>query len=143
MNNKSVGITLVVIAATFLLQLGIRKYIDRYPSGPTVNITEVYLDEENNTFYKAEPYEYFNLFTGIIVYYGETGDLKVKAGVKDGLFHGPYNAWYDSGQEQISLIFKEGTKYKNFKAYYSNGKQVEGKSNEIAEKIFSGQIVLE
>jgi len=142
MKKYSGGIILVVFGAIFLLKYGIQKYMDGYPSGPTVNITDIYLDEVNATFYKSKPFNEDNLFTGTVNHFNDGGKLKVKAGIKEGKFHGPYTAWYDNGQEQLSLIWKKGTHFKKFKAYHSNGDKLEG-GNELAEKVFGGEIVLE
>jgi len=142
-SNTSGGLAvLAVLAAIFLLKYGIQKYMDGYPSGPTVNATDIYIDITDTTFYKAEPFNEGNLFTGTVNTFNEEGKLIVKAGVKEGKLHGPYTAWYGTGQEKLSLVWKKGTHYKNFKAYNSNGDRVEG-GNELAEKVFTGEIVLE
>ena len=145
MNKSNTGrglAFLAVLAAIFLLKYGIRKYMDGYPSGPTVNITDIYIDIESTTFYKAKPFNEDNLFTGTVNTFNEAGKLKVKAGIKEGKFHGPYTGWHDNGQKMLSLIWKKGTHFKKFEAYHSNGDQVEG-GNELAEKVFNGEIVLE
>jgi len=133
---------IAVLAIIFSLKYLIQKYMDGYPSGPTVNITDIYIDIAAATFYKAKPFNEDNLFTGTVITFNEEGKLIVKAGVKEGKFHGPYTAWHDNGQEMLSLIWKKGTHFKKFKAYNSNGVRVEG-GNELAEKVFGGEIVLE
>lgn len=142
MKKNNGGIVLAILAVIFLLKYGIQKYLDGYPSGPTVNNTDIYMDIESVTFYKAKPFNEDNLFTGTVNTFNEEGDLIVKAGIKEGKFHGPYTAWHDNGQEMLSLIWKKGTHFKRFKAYYSNGDRVEG-GNELAEKVFTGEMVLE
>lgn len=141
-SNSGIVIVLATFAVIFLLKYGIQKYMDGYPSGPTVNITDIYIDIENTTFYKAKPFNEDNLFTGTVNTFNEAGKLKVKAGIKEGKFHGPYTSWHDNGQKMLSLIWKKGTHFKKFEAYHSNGDQVEG-GNELAEKVFNGEIVLE
>ena len=142
MKKSSGGIVLAILAIIFLLKYGIQKYMDGYPSGPTVNITDIYMDIESVTFYRRKPFNEDNLFTGTVNTFNEAGDLKVKAGIEEGKFHGPYTAWHDNGQEMLSLIWKKGTHFKRFKAYYSNGERLEG-GNELADKVFTGEIVLE
>ena len=143
--KKLVTISTVILVISMLFKYGAEVYANRgedYPEGPTVNIADIYIDIATSTFYTAEPFNTDNLFTGTVITFNEAGTLIVKAGVKEGNFHGPYTAWHDNGQERLSLIWKDGTHFKKFKAYHSNGDQVEG-GNELGEKVFSGEIVLE
>jgi hypothetical protein len=75
-SNSGIVIVLATFAVIFLLKYGIQKYMDGYPSGPTVNITDIYIDIENTTFYKAKPFNEDNLFTGTVNTFNEAGKLK-------------------------------------------------------------------
>ena len=84
-----------------------------------------------------------DLFTGTSVRWHGNGNMLAKAGILNGKLHGPFDSWYDNGQKQMSLIWYEGERIRRFKAFYSNGDEVEGDGNEIAKKIFSGEMILE
>ena len=83
-----------------------------------------------------------SLFTGTSVRFHPNGELLVKGGIKNGKFHGPFDAWYANGQKQMSLIWINGEKFRRFRAFLSNGDRIEG-GNEIGNKVFSGEIILE
>jgi len=42
----------------------------------------------------------------------------------------------------MSLIWRNGEKFRRFRAFSSNGDRIEG-GNEIGQKVFSGEIILE
>ena len=42
-----------------------------------------------------------------------------------------------------NMVWNKGEKFRNFKAYRSNGERIEGDGNEIAKKVFSGEMILE
>jgi antitoxin component YwqK of YwqJK toxin-antitoxin module len=121
-------------------------YVDRgadYPEGPTVNGEELFVDLGTNTFYTSPNMVEKDKFSGTSIRYHINGEMLAKAGVLNGKLHGPFDSWYENGQKQMSLIWKNGVSYRNFKAYYSNGAKIKGNSNEIAQKVFSGQMILE
>jgi len=121
-------------------------YINRgmdYPEGPTVNGEELFVDMRTNTFYTSADMEYDSRFTGTSIRYHINGEMLAKAGILEGKLHGPFDSWYENGQKQMSLIWLHGEKFRRFRAYRSNGDRIKGDGNEIAQKIFSGQMVLD
>ena len=144
--KKSVVVTIVLLLAFALFRYGSEAYMNRgsdYPEGPTVNGEELFVDYPANTFYTSANMEEDSLFTGTSVRFHPNGELLVKGGIKNGKLHGPFDSWYENGQKQMSLIWYEGERIRRFKAFHSNGDEVEGDSKEIAKKIFSGQMVLD
>ena len=84
-----------------------------------------------------------SLFTGTSIRYHINGEMLAKAGILKGKLHGSFDSWYENGQKQMSLVWNKGEKFRNFKAYHSNGEKIKGDGNEIAKKVFSGEMVLE
>ena len=144
--NKLLKISFALLIISLLFKYGAEAYVDRgadYPEGPTVNGEELFADYSSNTFYTSENMEEDSLFTGISVRFHPNGELLVKGGIKNGKLHGPFDAWYANGQKQMSLIWKNGEKFRRFRAFLSNGDRIEGDANEIGKKVFSGEIILE
>ena len=144
--NKLFKISLVVAVLSLVFKFGVDAYVNRgadYPEGPTVNGEELFVDYNTNTFYMSENMEIDSLFTGTSIRYHINGEMLAKAGISKGKLHGPFDSWYENGQKQMSLIWNEGDKFRNFKAYRSNGERIEGDGNEIAKKVFSGEMILE
>ena len=144
--NKLVKISLVVAVISFVFKFGVDAYVNRgadYPEGPTVNGEELFVDGSTNTFYTSFEMAEEDLFSGTSIRYHINGGMLAKAGLLEGKLHGPFDSWYENGQKQISLIWYKGERFRRFKAFHSNGDEIEGDANEIAGKIFSGQMVLE
>jgi len=144
--NKLVKISLVVAIISFVFKFGVDAYVNRgsgYPEGPTVNGEELFVDYATNTFYTSSSMEEESLFTGTSIRYHINGEMLAKAGILEGKLHGSFDSWYENGQKQMSLVWLHGKKFRRFKAYYSNGDRIEGNGNEIANKIFSGEMLLE
>ena len=137
---------MICVVVSLIFKFGVDAYINRgaeYPEGPTVNGEDLFVNVETNTFYTSPNMVEKDKFSGTSIRYHINGEMLAKAGVKDGKLHGPFDSWYENGQKQMSLIWKNGESYRNFKAYRSNGEKIEGDANEIAKKVFSGQLVLE
>lgn len=144
--NKLIKISIIFFVISLLLKYGVEAYLNRgadYPDGPKVNADELFVDTFTNTFYTSLEMGEDDLFTGTSVRWHGNGNMLAKAGILNGKLHGPFDSWYDNGQKQMSLIWYEGERIRSFKAFYSNGDEVEGDGNEIAKKIFSGQMVLD
>jgi len=144
--NKLAKISFIFLILSLLFKFGVEAYLNRgmdYPEGPTINGEELFVDVSTNTFYTSPDMSTGNLFTGISVRYHMNGEMLAKAGVKEGKLHGPFDSWYENGQKQMSLIWDNGTKFRRFRAYLSNGDKIEGDGNELGRKIFSGEIVLQ
>ena len=144
--NKLIKISIIFFVISLLLKYGVEAYLNRgadYPDGPKVNADELFVDTFTNTFYTSLEMGEDDLFTGTSVRWHGNGNMLAKAGILNGKLHGPFDSWYDNGQKQMSLIWYEGERIRRFKAFYSNGDEVEGDGNEIAKKIFSGQMVLD
>jgi hypothetical protein len=144
--NKLAKISFICLILSLLFKFGVEMYLNRgmdYPQGPTINGEELFVDVSTNTFYTSPDMSKGNLFTGISVRYHINGEMLAKAGVKEGKLHGPFDSWYENGQKQMSLIWDNGIKFRRFRAYLSNGNEIEGDGNELGRKIFSGEIVLQ
>lgn len=144
--DKLFKISLVVAVISLIFKFGVDAYVDRgvdYPEGPTVNGEDLFVDVTTNTFYTSPDMAEKQKFSGTSIRYHINGEMLAKAGVSKGRLHGPFDSWYENGQKQMSLIWKNGESYRNFKAYRSNGEKIEGDANEIAKKVFSGELVLE
>jgi len=144
--KKSVVVTIVLLLAFALFRYGSEAYMNRgsdYPEGPTVNGEELFVDGSTNTFYTSFEMAEEDLFSGTSIRYHINGGMLAKAGLLEGKLHGPFDSWYENGQKQISLIWYKGERFRRFKAFHSNGDEIKGDANEIAGKIFSGQMVLE
>ena len=144
--NKLIKISIIFFVISLLLKYGVEAYLNRgadYPDGPKVNADELFVDTFTNTFYTSLEMGEDDLFSGTSVRWHGNGNMLAKAGILNGKLHGPFDSWYDNGQKQMSLIWYEGERIRRFKAFYSNGDEVEGDGNEIAKKIFSGQMVLD
>ncbi len=142
--NKLFKISLVVAVLSLVFKFGVDAYVNRgadYPEGPTVNGEELFVDYNTNTFYTSEDMD--SLFTGTSIRYHINGEMLAKAGILEGKLHGSFDSWYENGQKQMSLVWNKGEKFRNFKAYHSNGEKIEGDGNEIAKKVFSGEMILE
>ena len=142
--DKLFKISLVVAVISLIFKFGVDAYVNRgsgYPEGPTVNGEELFVDYATNTFYTYEDMD--SLFTGTSIRYHINGEMLAKAGILKGKLHGSFDSWYENGQKQMSLVWNKGEKFRNFKAYHSNGEKIKGDSNEIAKKVFSGEMVLE
>ena len=143
--KKAVILSVVLVLTSFLIKRGTEAYVNRgadYPEGPTVNGEGLFVDYATNTFYTSANMEQDSLFTGISLRFHPNGELLVKGGIKNGKLHGPFDAWYANGQKQMTLIWKNGKKFRRFRAFLSNGDRIEG-GNEIGHKVFSGEIILE
>jgi len=143
--KKVVILSVVLVLTSFLIKRGAEAYVNRgadYPDGPTVNGEGLFVDYATNTFYTSANMDEDSLFTGISLRYHPNGELLVKGGIKNGKLHGPFDAWYANGQKQMSLIWRNGEKFRRFRAFSSNGDRIEG-GNEIGQKVFSGEIILE
>ena len=137
---------MVVAVLSLVFKFGVDAYVNRgadYPEGPTVNGEELFVDYNTNTFYMSENMEIDSLFTGTSIRYHINGEMLAKAGISKGKLHGPFDSWYENGQKQMSLIWYNGVKFRNFRAYLSNGDEIEGDGNELGRKVFSGEIVLQ
>ena len=144
--DKLFKISLVVAVISLIFKFGVDAYVNRgsgYPEGPTVNGEELFVDYNTNTFYMSENMEIDSLFTGTSIRYHINGEMLAKAGISKGKLHGPFDSWYENGQKQMSLIWYNGVKFRNFRAYLSNGDEIEGDGNELGRKVFSGEIVLQ
>ena len=144
--NKITKISFAFLIISLLFKYGVEAYVNRgadYPDGPKVNAEELFVDTFTNTFYTSSDMGADNLFTGTSVRWYGNGNMLAKAGILNGKLHGPFDSWYDNGQKQMSLIWSNGKKYRRFSAYYSNGERIEGDSDEISRKIFSGEMILE
>ena len=144
--KKAAILSTLILLASFLIKYGVEAYVSRapdYPDGPTVNSDNLYTDYATNTFYKSANMGQDSLFTGTSIRYHVNGEMLAKAGIKNGKLHGPFDSWYENGQKHISLVWFNGEKYKNFKAYFPNGNRIPGDANELAERIFSGEIIVE
>ncbi len=144
--NQLIKISIALFVISLLLKFGVEAYVNRgadYPDGPRVNAEELFVDTFTNTFYTSSEMGADNLFTGTSIRWHGNGNMLAKAGILNGKLHGPFDSWYNNGQKQMSLIWSNGKKYRSFKAYRSSGDRIEGDANEIAGKIFSGQMVLE
>lgn len=144
--NKFVKISFIFAIISLLFKFGVDAYVNRgadYPAGPTVNGEDLFVDVSTNTFYTSPNMAEKEKFSGTSIRYHINGEMLAKAGVSNGKLHGPFDSWYGNGQKQMSLIWDKGEKFRNFKAYHSNGERVEGDGNEIAKKVFSGQMVLD
>jgi hypothetical protein len=144
--NKLFKISLVVAVISLIFKFGVDAYVNRgasYPEGPTVNGEELFVDISTNTFYTSPNMAEKDKFSGTSIRYHINGEMLAKAGVSNGKLHGPFDSWHENGQKQMSLIWKNGESYRNFKAFHSNGERVEGDANEIAKKVFSGQMILD
>ena len=142
--DKLFKISLVVAVISLIFKFGVDAYVNRgsgYPEGPTVNGEELFVDYATNTFYTSEDMD--SLFTGTSIRYHINGEMLAKAGILKGKLHGSFDSWYENGQKQMSLLWNKGEKFRNFKAYRSNGERIKGDGNEIAKKVFSGEMVLE
>jgi hypothetical protein len=144
--NKLVKISLVVAVISFVFKFGVDAYINRgadYPEGPTINGEDLFVDMRTNTFYTSVTMEDDSRFTGTSIRYHTNGEMLAKAGILKGKLHGSFDSWYENGQKQMSLIWFHGEKFRRFRAYRSNGDRIKGDGNEIAQKIFSGEMVLD
>jgi antitoxin component YwqK of YwqJK toxin-antitoxin module len=144
--NKLIKISIIFFVISLLLKYGVEAYLNRgadYPDGPKVDADELFVDTFTNTFYTSLEMGEDDLFTGTSVRWYGNGNMLAKAGILNGKLHGPFDSWYDNGQKQMSLIWHNGKKYRSFKAYRSNGERIEGDSEEISRKIFSGEMILE
>jgi len=144
--NQLIKISISLFVISLLLKFGVETYLNRgadYPDGPRVNAEELFVDTFTNTFYTSSDMGADKLFTGTSVRWHGNGNMLAKAGILNGKLHGPFDSWYDNGQKQMSLIWSNGKKYRKFSAYYSNGERIEGDSDEISRKIFSGEMILE
>jgi len=144
--KKLVIISTVILFVSILFKYGTEAYYNRggeYPDGPTVNADNLYTDYATSTFYKSANMSQDSLFTGTSVRYHVNGEMLAKAGIKNGKLHGPFDSWYENGQKHISLVWINGEKYKNFKAYFPTGNRIPGDANVLAERIFSGEIIEE
>jgi len=108
-----------------------------YPDGPTVFIETLHIDHTTNTFYKSEKISEDNLFSGVCIRYDEDGNLLEKIGIKNGDLHGPFDSWYDNGQKRISVVWKNGSKFKILEAYHYNGDPIVGSTKEIYDIVFA------
>ena len=143
---KLIKTSIILLVISFLLKFGVEAFLNRgadYPDGPKVDADELFVDTFTNKFYTSLEMGEDDLFTGTSVRWHGNGNMLAKAGILNGKLHGPFDSWYDNGRKQMSLIWYNGKRYRNFKAYHSNGDRIEGDANEIAGKIFSGQMVLE
>jgi hypothetical protein len=144
--NKLLKISFVCLFISLLFKFGADMYLERgadYPEGPTVDGEELHVDYTTNTFYTAPEMVEENLFSGTSVRLHINGETSVKAGIHNGKLHGPFDSWYENGQKQMSLIWDNGVKFRNFRAYLSNGDEIEGDGNELGRKVFSGEIILQ
>ncbi len=144
--KKAAILSTIILLISFLIKYGVEVYVSRpvdYPDGPTVNADNLYTDYSTSTFYKSANMSQDSLFTGTSIRYHLNGEMLAKAGIKNGKLHGPFDSWYENGQKHISLVWFNGEKYKNFKAYFPNGNRIPGDADELAERIFSGEIIEE
>jgi len=135
---------LICVVVSLIFKFGVDAYINRgaeYPEGPTVNGEDLFVNVETNTFYTSPNMAEKDKFSGTSIRYHINGEMLAKAGVKDGKLHGSFDSWYENGQKQMSLVWKNGQSYRSFKAYHSNGDRLKGEN--LAKKIFSGELVLE
>ena len=67
-------------------------------------------------------------------YYPGTEQLYSKASFKDGVMHGPFLSYWDNGQMQMSMVWDNGTRYKNMRTWDRDGNRLKGSGDEqIAE----------
>jgi hypothetical protein len=144
--KKAAILSTLILLVSFLIKYGVEAYVSRapdYPDGPTVNADNLYTDYATSTFYKSANMSQDSLFTGTSVRYHVNGEMLAKAGIKNGKLHGPFDSWYENGQKHISLVWNNGEKFKNFKAYFPSGNRIPGDPQQLAERIFSGEIIEE
>tara|TARA_A200000159_G_C7194209_1_gene285036 strand:- start:79 stop:534 length:456 start_codon:yes stop_codon:yes gene_type:complete len=150
--KKAVILLVIAVLTSLSIYRVVEMYVSRpsdyedypnYPNGPTVNGEDLHTNHRTATFYTSANMEKDSLFTGISVRFHPNGELLVKAGIKNGKFHGPFDSWYENGRKEVSLVWMRGEKVKNFKAYYPNGKRISGNQRELAEKVFGNAITIE
>jgi len=144
--KKLAIITTAILLVSILFKYGTEAYVNRpavYPDGPTMNGEDLFVDPFTGVFYKSARLSKDNVFSGILVRYHPNGNILAKGGVKDGKLHGQFDCWYENGQKQASLVWKNASEFTNLKAYYPSGKRIKGDAGEIASRIFSGEIITE
>tara|TARA_S200002703_G_scaffold141348_1_gene133150 strand:- start:7108 stop:7572 length:465 start_codon:yes stop_codon:yes gene_type:complete len=78
------------------------------------------------------------LVTGYAVrYYPGTEQLYSKASFKDGIMHGPFVSYWENGQVQMSMVWDQGTRYKNMRSWDRDGKRLNGSGDEQIKQIKS------
>lgn len=143
---KKVAVLSAVIVLGLLIKYAVEwqgAYASRipdYPDGPTVNGQDLYTDPLTATIYKSASMDKESLFSGTSVKFHPNGKLFVKAGIKRGSLHGPFDLWHENGQKHMSMVWIHGKKIKNFKAYQPNGERISGNDHELAEQIFGDVI---
>jgi len=147
--KKAVILSVLVVLTSLLTHRVVKAYVSRasdypdYPNGPTVNGEDLHTNYLTATFYTSASMDRDSLFSGTSVRFHPDGKLLVKAGIKDGKLHGPFDSWHENGQKHISLVWMNGKKVKNFKAYHPNGKRIRGDDQELAEQVFGGILTVE
>jgi len=150
--KKAVILSVIAILTSLSIYRVVEMYVSRtsdhedypdYPNGPTVNGEDLHTNYLTATFYTSASMDRDSLFSGTSVRFHPNGKLLVKAGIKYGKLHGPFDSWHENGQKHISLVWMNGKKVKNFKAYHPNGKRISGDEQELAEKVFGGVITVE
>ena len=150
--KKAVILSVIAILTSLSIYRVVETYVSRasdyedypdYPNGPTVNGEDLHTNHLTATFYTSASMDRDSLFSGTSVRFHPDGKLLVKAGIKHGKLHGPFNSWHENGQKHISLVWINGKKIKNFKAYYPNGKRIPGDEQELAEQVFGGVLTVE
>jgi len=150
--KKAVILSVIAILTSLSIYRVVETYVSRasdyedypdYPNGPTVNGQNLYTNHLTATFYTSASMDRDSLFSGTSVRFHPDGKLLVKAGIKHGKLHGPFNSWHENGQKHISLVWINGKKIKNFKAYHPNGKRIRGDEQELAEQVFGGILTVE
>jgi|TARA_B100000902_G_scaffold399993_1_gene474360 hypothetical protein len=143
---KKVIVVLAAIIFFLLVKSGVESYVSRapdYPDGPTVNGLDLYTNNLTSTFYTSASMDEDSLFSGTSIRFHENGKLLVKAGIENGKLHGPFDSWYDNGQKQVSILWKNGTHCEFLGAYYPNGDPILGSPQEIAEIVFGDLIMIQ
>jgi|TARA_R110002124_G_scaffold109427_1_gene262235 hypothetical protein len=143
--KKLAVISIIVLFISILFKYGAEAYANRgggYPEGPIVNSSELYVSP-TNVFYTSDIESEDNLFSGVVLRHYPNGKRLAKGGVKNGKLHGQFDCWYANGQKQASLVWYNGTKFRGFRAYYPSGNKIEGDDQEIASRIFSGEVIEE
>lgn len=126
----------LIAACAFIIVVSyFQKAKDNKPTVPELNILEAV--KKDGVYYAPEKTE---PFTGAIVEFYESGPIKSRTQIQNGLLHGKSEGWFENGQIQIREHFKEGVahgerlKWREDGSKESEGEVVDGELEGIFRK---------
>lgn len=132
LRQEKVKRLLIVGGALLGVILVLFFFVPRPAAPQLAPAAELKLEEairKDGLFYTAASTE---PFTGNVIEHYESGTMKSRTGVRDGMLHGLSEGWYSNGQLQVSETFQDGvshgirTKWREDGTKLSEGEIVQG-----------------